>query len=310
MHDLNDLAYFASVADHRGFAAASRALGIPKSRLSRRISALETRLGTRLLQRTTRRFAVTETGHAFLQHCHAMLAEAEAAEALVAEQARSPRGEVILSCPPALLQAAVGPMLTTLMATWPQIVLRVKATNQPVDVWEGGVDLALRVRSPDTPLPAEETVRVLAISHHLLVAAPGLLASAGTPDSPQTLAKLPTLAQRQDENIWTLSSLQQEGQPVQVAHRPRLFIDDMAVLRCAALAGVGCAILPRLLIHDDLEQGRLHMLLPGWQVAPGHIQAVFATRRHMRPAVRRILEGLADGFATLARQGRCMTARD
>ena len=111
MQDLNDLAYFAAVADHGGFAPASRALGVPKSKLSRRVALLEERLGVRLLHRTTRRFAITETGEAFLRHCHAMLAEAEAAEALIAEQSGSPRGVVHLSCPPALLHAAVGDML-------------------------------------------------------------------------------------------------------------------------------------------------------------------------------------------------------
>ena len=134
MQDLNDLAYFAAVADHGGFAPASRALGVPKSKLSRRVALLEERLGVRLLHRTTRRFAITETGEAFLRHCHAMLAEAEAAEALIAEQSGSPRGVVHLSCPPALLHAAVGDMLARVLNAWPQIQLRVQATNRPVDV--------------------------------------------------------------------------------------------------------------------------------------------------------------------------------
>ena len=109
MQDLNDLAYFAAVADHGGFAPASRALGVPKSKLSRRVALLEERLGVRLLHRTTRRFAITETGEAFLRHCHAMLAEAEAqaAEALIAEQSAEPRGSVRLSCPPAVFLESV-----------------------------------------------------------------------------------------------------------------------------------------------------------------------------------------------------------
>ncbi len=107
MQDLNDLAYFAAVADHGGFAPAGRALGIPKSKLSRRVALLEERLGVRLLQRTTRRFVVTETGAAYLRHCHAMLAEAQAAEALIAEQSAEPRGSVRLSCPPAVFLESV-----------------------------------------------------------------------------------------------------------------------------------------------------------------------------------------------------------
>ena len=181
MQDLNDLAYFAAVADHGGFAPAGRALGIPKSKLSRRVALLEERLGMRLLQRTTRRFVVTETGAAYLRHCHAMLAEAQAAEALIAEQSAEPRGSVRLSCPPALMHAAVGDMLARVLNAWPKIQLHVQATNRAVDVWEGGVDFTLRVRSPHAPLPAEETVKPLATSPHLLVAAPALLANAAPP---------------------------------------------------------------------------------------------------------------------------------
>ena len=168
--DLNDLAYFAAVAEHGGFAAAERAIGVPKSKLSRRVAQLEARLGTRLIQRTTRRFALTDTGLAVLEHARAMLAEAQAAEALVAADAATPRGTVRLSCPPALLQSAVAPMLARYLNAWPQVRLQVHATNANVDVWEGRVDLALRVRPPGGPLPREETVRPLALSPHVLVA--------------------------------------------------------------------------------------------------------------------------------------------
>ena len=110
MDDLNDLAYFAHVAEHGGFAAAERATGIPKSKLSRRIAELEARLGVRLIQRSTRRFAVTDIGQRTLQHARAMLAEAASVQALAGEQTAAPRGTVRLSCPPALLQHAVSPV--------------------------------------------------------------------------------------------------------------------------------------------------------------------------------------------------------
>lgn len=308
MHDLNDFAYFAAVADHGGFAPAGRALGIAKSKLSRRVAALEARLGLRLLHRTTRRFAITETGEAFLRHCHAMLAEAQAAEALIAEQSSAPRGTVRLACPPALLHAAVSQMLTGLLAAWPQINLNVQATNRPVDVWEGGVDFALRVRPPDAALPAEETVKPLASSPHLLVAAPALLNRVATPAGPQELARLPTLGlgQSPEETVWRLHG--PDGARVDLPHRPRLVADDMDALLCAAQAGVGCAVLPRLLAFDALARGALLELLPGWAPPAGQVQAVFATRRGMRPAVRQALDALAAEFQALVREGRCLEA--
>lgn len=312
MNDLNDLAYFAAVADHGGFAAAGRALDMPKSTLSRRVSALETRLGVRLFQRTTRRFALTDTGRDFLAHCHAMLAEAEAAEALVAERTHEPRGTVRLSCPPALMQDAVGPMLARFLAAWPQITLHVEATNRPVDVWESGVDLAVRVRNPAAPLPAEETIRPLATSPHRLVAAPALLTHRPPPATPDDLATLPTLALHRGaapgtlDADWVLNG--PDGQTVTIPHRPRLMVDDMSALLCAVHAGVGCAVLPQLMIHDALARGDLQELLPQWTPPAGQVQVAFASRRGMRPAVRQVLDALAEGFARLAAEGRCLKA--
>jgi DNA-binding transcriptional LysR family regulator len=309
MHDLNDLAFFAAVADHGGFAAASRALGVPKSRLSRRVAALEARLGVRLLQRTTRRFAVTEVGEAFLRHCRAMAAEAEAAEQLVAEQAQAPRGTVRLSCPPALLQHAVDELLVRFLNAWPQIQLHVQATNRNVDVWQDGVDLALRVRAAEGgAAAADEVLRPLAVSPHVLVCAPVLLSAAAPPATPRDLARLPTLGlgNSPEQALWQLTG--PGGERVRVPHQPRLVADDVTALVGAALRGVGCAVLPRLAVHDALAQGALQQLLPGWSPPAGLVQAAYASRRGMRPAVRQLLDFLAQGFAELAAQGRCLQA--
>src|SRR6478735_1247359 len=105
--DLNDLRFFASVVEHGGFSAAGRALGVPKSRLSKRVALLEERLGVRLLQRTTRRFAVTEIGERFLAHCRAMLEEAQAAQDAVDELRAEPRGIVRASCPVSFSQTVL-----------------------------------------------------------------------------------------------------------------------------------------------------------------------------------------------------------
>ena len=306
MDDLNDLAYFAHVAEHGGFAAAERATGIPKSKLSRRIAALEAALGVRLIQRTTRRFALTDIGQRMLQHARAMLAEAAAAQALATEQTAAPRGTVRLSCPPALLQHGVGEMLARFLNAWPLVTLRVQASNRNVDVWQDGVDLALRVRAPDAALPQDEVVRPLALSPHVLVAAPALLTSAAPPATPAELARLPTLGlgNSPEEARWLLAG--PEGARAEVALQPRLVADDMGALLCAALAGVGCAALPRLLAHEPLARGALQEVLPGWAPPPGLVQAAFASRQGMRPAVRQLLDALAAGFDALVREGRCL----
>lgn len=154
--DLNDLFYFAAVVEHQGFSPASRALGVPKSKLSRRICILEERLGVRLLQRSTRHFSVTEIGQNYYTHCKAMLVEAEAAQEAVDRTRAEPRGIVRITCPIALLHARVGLMLVEFMNEHPLVTLHLEATNDRIDVIAEGVDVAIRVRPP--PLKASDLV--------------------------------------------------------------------------------------------------------------------------------------------------------
>ena len=306
--NLDDLALFALVAEHGGFAAAERATGTPKSRLSRRLAALEAQLGARLIQRSTRRFAVTEVGQQVLRHARAMLDEAAAAQALADELSGAPRGPVRLACPPALLHSVVGPMLAGYLNRWPQVQLQVQASNRNVDVWHDGVDLALRVRATDAQLAQDEVMRPLALSEALLVAAPQLLANAPPPAVPSDLATLPTLGlgNSPDEQRWRLRS--PRGEWVEHHHRPRLVVDDVGTLLDAALAGTGCTLLPRLMVYEYLQRGALQVLLPEWSAPPGVVQVAYASRQGMRAAVRQLIDALAAGFARLIEERRCLSA--
>jgi DNA-binding transcriptional LysR family regulator len=181
--DLNELYYFAQVVEHGGFAPAGRALGLPKSKLSRRVALLEERLGAQLLLRSTRSFAVTEVGKRYYQHCRAMLTEAEAAEESVALVHSEPCGKVRMSCPVALLASRVGRMLGEFMRQYPRVELQVDETNRRVDVIGEGLDLALRVRPP--PLQDSDLVlRTLAERRQCLVAAPSCCSAWVSPAGP------------------------------------------------------------------------------------------------------------------------------
>ncbi|VFR41040.1 Transcriptional regulator, LysR family [plant metagenome] len=297
MRDLNDLYYYVQVVDHAGFAPAGRALGIPKSKLSRRIALLEDRLGTRLIQRSTRRFAVTEIGQSYYAHCKAMLVEADAADDAIAMTHAEPRGTIRMTCPIALLDAQVADMLGAFMVEHPLVTIHLEETNRVVDVVGEGIDIAIRVRPP--PLEDSDLVlRVLAERGQCLVASPALLAGS-VPAVPADLSGLPSMAVGlpQHEHLWDL--IGPDGARASIHHRPRLVTRGMLALRAAALAGVGVVQLPSMLVREQLARGELVQVIPGWAPRREIVHAVFASRRGLLPAVRALLEDLARRFAAL-----------
>jgi DNA-binding transcriptional LysR family regulator len=237
MQDLNDLYYFAAVVDHGGFASAGRALGIQKSRLSRRVLHLEERLGVRLLNRSSRRFSVTEVGRAFYERCSAMLVEAEAAEQIVAEVKSEPRGVVRMSCPSGLLSFQFSELIARFMMKHSGIQVHLEGTNRRVDVIAEGLDLAIRVRFP--PLaPTDLVMKRLDESFQCLVAAPELATSAiRSPADLQNLSSL-DLGRPQREHAWLLRRA--DGQVATVPHSPRLVTDDMSAPAGCSYGRRGC----------------------------------------------------------------------
>ena len=296
MQNLNDFYYFAQVVEHGGYAAAGRALGIPKSKLSRRILALEDRLGVRLLQRSTRKLAVTDIGHEVYRHCVAMLVEAEAAEETIEKSRASPQGLVRISAPPALVCFEVGPMIARFMAENPRVRVELESTSRRVDVIGEGVDVALRVRFP--PLEQSDLVmRTLAESTQRIVASPALLSDRPRPLVPADLSALPSLdlGPPLAKHVWELEGA--DGASVRITHAPRLVTDDMAQLLHAALAGVGVVKLPAMVVDADIAAGRLVDVVPGWTPRPGIVHAVFPSRRGLLPSVRGLIDFLAAEYA-------------
>ena len=299
MRDLNNLYYFVQVVDHGGFAPAGRALGEPKSKLSRRVAQLEEELGVRLIHRSTRQFALTEVGEAFLRHCRAMLAEAEAAREVIERTRSEPQGLLRLSCPTALLDHQVGDMLARFMAANPRVQMHLVSTNRRMDVIREGLDVALRVRFP--PLEDTELVlKVLGESTQRLVASPEFVSRYGAIRTPADLADLPSLDQEVagGDHVWELQA--KDGAQARVRHQPVLVSDDRQAQRLAALRGVGGAGLPTMMVHDELAAGRLIDVLPDWRPRPAVVHAVFSSRRGLLPSVRGLLDFLADEFQALA----------
>lgn len=292
-HDLNDLYYFAMVVDHGGFAAAERALGIPKSRLSRRISQLESDLGVRLLQRSTRRFAVTDVGMSVHRHAQTMLAEAQAAREVVDRLSAEPRGMVRVSVPVALAQMQLPRLLPKFLDLYPKVRLQIHVNNRRVDIINEGYDVALRVRSrldDDGSL----VMRSFGQIRELLVASPKYLNRAGRPASPDELADHVTLSISEDEarQRWELHG--PDGEVKRVDLQPRLTGFDFPLLQSMARDGYGITLLPETVCAEAVRKGELEVVLPEWTLPQGICHAVFASRRGLLPAVRVFIDFLAE----------------
>jgi DNA-binding transcriptional LysR family regulator len=303
MQDLNDLYYFAMVVDHGGFAAAERALGIPKSRLSRRISQLETDLGVRLLQRSTRRFAVTDVGQSVHRHAQSMLAEASAAREVVDRLSAEPRGVVRVSVPVGLAQQQMPVLLPEFLAKYPQVRIQMHVSNRRVDVINEGFDVAIRVRSKlddDGSL----VMRSFGQIQELLVASPKYLDRAGRPVDPDELHEHVTLTMSEDEvrQRWELQG--EGGEMRRIDLKPRVSGFDLNMLMSLAKQGLGITLLPETLCAEAVGKGELEVVLPQWRLPQGIAHVVFASRRGLLPAVRVFIDFLAEKLPPLLEQSR------
>ena len=301
MRDLNDLAFYAAIVEHGGFAPAGRALGIPKSRLSRRMAQLEDDLGVRLVQRSTRQFAVTEIGRQFLAHCRAMLAEAQAAEETIATQRAEPRGIVRFSAPVELAQNLVATCLPRFLAAYPRVRVQFLVSNRRFDLLNENVDIALRVR-PAPEMDAELVTRRLARAQKVMVASPAYLDARGRPRHPQDLLAHDTLSLVEMETVqsWTFLPVRGDGEPVRVDVEPRLLCGEFNVLLQASLAGSGICGLPATLCGPHIGAGLLEHVLPDWQAGESVMHLVYPSRRGLLPAVRALVDFLVETLPPLA----------
>jgi DNA-binding transcriptional LysR family regulator len=291
--DLNDYALFVAVVTHGGFAAAGRALRSPKSTLSRRVAALETRLGARLIERSTRRFRVTEVGQAFYERCRMIVMDVQQADAVVSEALGEPRGVVRCSCPLGLVEA-LSSTFSSFMKNFPKAKLQVMAVDRAVDLIDERIDVAIRVRAA-LVTDADLTMRTLGRSSRILVAAPAFVASCASGDV-AVLSDLPTLAttDQMGEIVWEF--IGPEGEPRSIRHEPRMTCVDFLALRDAAVAGLGVALLPDHSCRGELANGNLVHVFPQWRTEDGIVHLVFTTRRGLPPVVRAFIDHLAGAF--------------
>jgi DNA-binding transcriptional LysR family regulator len=294
MRDLNDLQYFVAVVDAGGFSAAARSTGAAKSQLSRRVTALETELGVRLVERSSRRFKVTDVGQDVYRHARAALSEADAINTIVSRLKAEPQGLVRVSCPQGadrLLAAG----LPTFLARHPRLRVQVVVTNRRVDLIEEGVDVAIRIRARlDTD--ADLQVKILRRTEVLLVASPAFVEAHGQPQDPADVSRFPTisLSEQPGPDRWTLVNA--AGEEAVVVHEPRLSASAFPILRQAALDSLGLAMIPEYACRELLAEGRLVRVLPDWNQPAGILHLVFTSRRGLLPSVRAVIDFVAEAL--------------
>lgn len=289
------IAVFTRVAETGSFSAAARDLGLSKSAVSKRVAALENRLGARLINRTTRRLSLTEVGAAFYERAVRILAEMEEAEQAISRLHGEPRGTLRVNMPMSFGIGHVAPALADFMARYPDLRVAMELTDRRVDLIEEGVDLAIRIAElPDSSFIA----RRLAPARRVVCASPDYWRRHGRPRHPTDLADHSCL-------IYTyLSALSAQREwrfkgpkgPVSVRVSGCLEANNGDALRDAALAGLGVYLAPTFIVGDDLWAGRLEEVLSDYEDSRLSVYAVYPHRQHLSAKVRAFVDFLVERF--------------
>lgn len=293
MGQFRQISTFVEVVSKGSLSAAARAEGIAPAMIGRRLDALEARLGVKLLQRTTRKLALTDEGAAFLDDCQRILAELEEAESAVAERSARATGHLMISAPAGFGRQHVAPLLPSFLAEHQDLTATLNMTDRVTDIVGEGIDVAIRIAS----LADSNLVSVkLADNERVVVAAPSYLKRHGTPQTLADLARHNCLAISSEgsQRGWTF---REHGKNVVLKVGGNMGCNDGQVLHEWALAGKGLAWRSMWEVGSEIEAGKLCTVLAGFAAPGNDIHAVFAQRRHLPLRVRAFVDFLRRAYA-------------
>lgn len=299
MNKLLQIQVLVEVVRCGSFVGAADELGMSKAAVSRHIGELEARLGVRLLQRTTRRLALTEAGQVFHARSKDILDNVSEAEDEISTQTGTASGQLRVSAPVTFGVRHLAPLWGQFRQRHPKVTLEITLADRVVDLIEEGYDLAIRIGRLNSSTLVS---RQLAVSRMVLCAAPGYLAAHGTPQHPHELARHDILAYSywSDKDEWRFNG--PEG-AVSVRTQPWLSTNSGDTCRAAALAGQGVILQPSFLVYEDLAAGKLVELMPAYRAVELGIYAVFPTRKHVAAKVRALIDFLGERFGDAQRFG-------
>jgi DNA-binding transcriptional LysR family regulator len=286
--DLNEMLVFARVVQAGSFTTAATGLGMPKSTVSRKVAELEERLDARLLNRTTRKLSLTDVGRIYYDYCQRIAGEIEDAERAVSSLQETPRGLLRVTAP------ANAGFLTTIVSDYlkryPEVRLDLYCTERRVDLVEERFDLGIRAG-----LLADSSLIARSLGHvtWFLVASPGYLKRRGRPKSPDDLKRHDWLLFGAESGGAAGVVLESGGTSTELTLSPRLQVRDMDVLRGAALAGLGIALIPAFEGLDDLRAHRLERVLRDWNAPHTPVHVVYPSSRHISPKVKSFVDHLS-----------------
>ena len=293
LSDLDDFYCFALVVEHGGFSAAERATDIPKSKLSRRVYNLEENLGVRLIQRSSRHFAVTDIGMNIYRHAQVMMNAAQSAHDLVDHLSEQPRGLIRVSLPVSIAQHEMTKILPNFLKQYPEIKVQLMVTNRRVDIINEGIDLALRVRSSLDDDPSLVIRKFENIEQHLF-ASQAYLNEFGSIKKPEELSNHRILSMVDEHTDQQLVLHDSNNKSLKVKVSPVVMGSDLLMLAQLASENCGVALLPDSIVEDYIKDGRLVKVLPDWNAPHGIFHVVYPSRRGLLPAVRVFIDYLVE----------------
>jgi len=288
--DLNDIVVFTKVVETKSFTGAADALGLPKSTVSRKLAQLEERLGVRLVQRTTRKLALTEIGEAYYERCSRIVADIASAEQLVTDMQSTPRGRLRITASVDFSTRFLGEIVAEFIGQHPDINVELEATDRVVDLIDDGFDLAVRFgQMPESTLIA----RKLCALHLILCASPAYLARRGTPRSIEELDDHDHVLFTPSTRNQTWTFVGPNEQTYEFGRPARLASNNYGAVVDASRAGSGIASISEFMVTDEIKSGALVRVLPEWQTRPTDVHAVYPARQNVPPRLTLFLEHLA-----------------
>ncbi|WP_354685179.1 LysR family transcriptional regulator [Cupriavidus necator] len=294
MDNFSDLAFFLCINRHGSLAGAAQELGVTPPAVSKRLAALEARLGVRLLHRTTRRISLTAEGESYLVEGARILAEMEALERTIAGSSSTPHGLLKIGATLGFGRRHIAPALSAFSRQYPKVEVQLYLSDRPLNLVELGLDAMVHFgEMPDVRL----TARLLANNRRVLCAAPSYLEAMGAPSSPRELARHNCIFIREADETFGTWHLRNGAQQETVKVRGTMSTNDGESALAWALDGQGLIVRSEWDVAAHLRSGALRRVLVPWQFAPADIYLVFPTRTHRPDKVRALADFLLDRFA-------------